>query len=32
MQVLLKENKDQIKTLEAGKKSIFTKLFKKDST
>ena len=29
MQVLLKENKDQIKTLEEGKKSKFKKWFKK---
>lgn len=29
MQVLLKENKNQIKVLEEGKKSIFNKLFKK---
>jgi chromosome segregation ATPase len=32
MQILLKENKDQIKELEEGKKNIFSKLFKKKTT
>lgn len=30
MQILLKENKDQLKILEAPKKSIFSKIFKKE--